>query len=183
MRKFFQTLGVMAAAGLGLALGFTWRGQGERQFSSLETPPAAMSASPDDSPTNGLLVAAALSSTRARDDSPLATELVRKLAKVTRVTRWLYWLEGIEKALLSDFPRLARVANGDATMTRLLALRWAELDLSHLFYTLATTPDRSFPAEELAEVLFDEWARREPDGAIAALQGTNQFGTHEIWRF
>jgi hypothetical protein len=187
MKKLLQTLGVMAAAGLGLALGFTWRGQGERQFSSLETLPMATPASAEDSLTNTLtnaLLAAAGLSSAPRDDSPLATQLAPELAKASRVTRWLYWLEGIEQASLSDFPRLAPLANGDATMTRLLALRWVELDLPHLFHTLATMAERrSFPTEELAEVLFDEWVRREPDAAIAALRGTNRFGTHEIWRF
>jgi hypothetical protein len=102
----------------------------------------------------------------------------------SRVARWLHWLEEIEKASLPDFPRLAGLANGDATATRLVALRWVQLDLRHLFNTLNAAQDRrTLPMDELAEVLFLEWARRDPDAALAALQGTNNVGTREAWRF
>ena len=61
----------------------------------------------------------------------------------SRVSRWLYWLEAIDKASLADLPRLAALANGDTTATRLVASRWVQLDLRHLFNTLAAGQDRS----------------------------------------
>ena len=35
------------------------------------------------------------------------------------VTRWLYWLEAMEKASASDFPRLFRLAEGNAATSGL----------------------------------------------------------------
>jgi hypothetical protein len=42
---------------------------------------------------------------------------------------------------------------------------------------------RGLPVDELAGVLFLEWARRDPDAAVAALHGTNSLGIRETWRF
>jgi len=182
MKFVFQLLGVVVAAGLGLGIGSVWRVKAERR-PDVQEPRTAMATRSDDSPKRGSLPDRKLAVTRVSDDSPLATQLARDLSMSSRVTRWLYWLEAIEKASLSDFPRLAGLANGDTTATRLVALRWVQLDLPHLFNTLASQARRTFPTDELAEVLLLEWARRDPDAAVAALQGTNHFGTRETWRF
>lgn len=116
--------------------------------------------------------------------SPLATQLALDLSLSSRVTRWLYWLEAVEKASLSDLPGLAVLARGDTTATRLVASRWVQMDLGHLYNTLAAAPgQRALPTDELGELLLLEMARRDPDGAIAALHGTNSFGIRELWRF
>ena len=70
------------------------------------------------------------------DDSPLATRLEKDLALSSGVTRWLYWLEALEKAAPSDFPRLDRLARGNPAVLRLVAERWAEFAPRHLFDTL-----------------------------------------------
>ena len=183
MKFLFQLLGVIVAAGLGLGIGLVWRVKAERRLDAHE-PRAAMAIKSDESPKRDSLPDRKRTVTRGSDDSPLATQLARDLAISSRVTRWLHWLEAIEKASLSDFRRLAVLANGDITATRLVASRWVQLDLQHLFNTLAASLDRrTFPTDELAEVLLLEWARRDPDAAVAALQGTNHFGTRETWRF
>lgn len=182
MRFLHQSLALSVAAGLGLTIGFVWRGNATHRRESPELR-TEMTTKPDAWRTS-VSSNRTVMTHRSHDDSPLATQLARDLFMSSRVTRWLYWTEAIERASLPDFPRLAALANGDGTATRLLALRWAELDLRHLFDTLAAAPDRrTLPTDELAEVLFYEWARRDPDGAIAALGGTNRFGTRDTWRF
>ncbi|HEU0009647.1 MAG TPA: hypothetical protein VFT34_07520 [Verrucomicrobiae bacterium] len=182
MKFLVQLLGVIVAAGLGLGMGLAWRAKAQRRPYSPELGAETPTRS-DDSRERGFLPGRKRMVTRVHDDSPLATQLAHDLSRSSRVTRWLYWLEAIEKASLSDFPRLASLANGDATATRLVASRWVQLDLGHLFNTLAAAQDRrTFPMDELADVLFLEWARRDPDAAISALQGTNDLGTREAWR-
>ncbi|MBM3834977.1 MAG: hypothetical protein FJ403_17225 [Verrucomicrobia bacterium] len=117
------------------------------------------------------------------DDSPLATQLERDLSMSSGVTRWLYWLEAIEKAKPADFPRLARLSQGNPTATRFLALRWVELDAGHLFDTLFASPREvaGLPFNELASALFEAWPKRDPDAAIAALGGTDSAAARN-WR-
>ena len=184
MKYLVQLLGVIVAAALGLAIGFTCRGlKTDRRAESTELR-AETTTKSDDSRKQDLFASRKLNVTHSSDDSPLATQLARDLALSSRVARWLYWLEAVEKASLADFPRLARLANGDTTATRLVASRWVQLDLPHLFNTLSDAQDRrALPVDELAGVLFLEWARRDPDAAVAALQGTNSLGIREMWRF
>jgi hypothetical protein len=95
----------------------------------------------------------------------------------TGVTRWLYWMEAIEKAGLGDFPRLARLAQGNSIMIGLLANRWVELDPRHMFDSInaGTKSGRALPSE-FESVLFNEWLKRDPDAVIAALNGPEVFG-------
>lgn len=186
MKFFVQSFVVTVSAALGLAIGYTFRGlKVERRPDSHElAAETSASKTPGAPPTRRFLPGGKLMAKRAHDDSPLATQLADDLSRSSRVSRWLYWLEAVEKASLSDFPRLAGLANGDFTATRLVASRWVQLDLRHLFDTLAAAPDgRTLPVDDLAGVLFQEWARRDPDAAVSALQGTNNLGTREAWRF
>ena len=184
MKFFVRLLGLAVAAALGLALGVVWRWKAEGRSDSAESHAKSETRSNDNSRKSNSLAGRGLTVTRSHDDSPLATQLARDLSISSRVTHRIYWLEAVEAASLSDFPRLAALAKGDAAATRLVASRWLQLDLQHCFNTLATAQDqRSLPVEELGEALFLEWVRRDPDGAIAALQGTNNLGTRELWRF
>jgi hypothetical protein len=185
MKYLIQLLGVMVAAALGLAIGFACRVlKADRHVDSPELRADMTTTRSDGSRKSDWPAARSLRVTHSRDDSPLATQLAHDLSISSRVARWLYWLEAIEKASLPDFPRLAALANGDTTATRLVASRWVQLDLPHLFNTLSTSQGRrTLPTDELAGVLFLEWARRDPDAAVAALQGTNNLGTRETWRF
>jgi hypothetical protein len=114
----------------------------------------------------------------------LATKLERDLAISSGVTRWLYWLEAIEKAQAADFPRLARLAQGDPAVLRLVASRWAELYPRHFFDTLvaASRGQGRLPVQELANILFREWPKRDPEAAIAALDSGENFGMRARWR-
>jgi len=181
-RILYHSVIILAAAGLGLAMGYILRGRTIGTAAPLERLPGNVRPIPEGK-SQPLRAGGNLTWARAHDDSPLATQLERDLSMSSGVTRWLYWLEGVEKARVSDFPRLARLAHGDAAATRLLAARWMELDLPHLFHTLSTVQDRrGFPVDALAEILFEEWPRRDPDAAVNALSGTNTFGTHDTWR-
>src|SRR6185503_12679663 len=183
MKFLVRLLGLTVAAALGLVVGAAWRWKAERGSDSPELR-AKTETRADDSSRRDLPPGRKITVIRTHDDSPLATQLARDLSISSRVTHRLYWLEAVEKASLSDFPRLAALAKGDGAATRLVASRWLQLDLQHCFTTLVTAQDpRALPMEELGEMLFLEWARRDPDGAIAALQGTNNLGTRELWRF
>ena len=94
------------------------------------------------------------------------------------VTRWLYWLEAIEKAVPVDFPPLLRLARGNAAATRLVSDRWIELYPRHVFDTIvaASKEGDGFGARDLAYQLFEEWPKRDPDAAIAALNQPGNFG-------
>lgn len=182
MKILLNSLIIVMAAALGLVAGFAWRGKPGRSSAATEL---RADSSSDNSATNRFRFTKKFATVRAHDDSPLATQLERDLSLSSGVTRWLYWLEAIEKAAPSDFPRLARLAQGNATATKLLAARWVEVAPRHLFDTLvaAAKDGRGFPADELATVLFEEWPKRDPDAVIAALSDTNHPGLSRDWRF
>ena len=121
---------------------------------------------------------------RFNDDSPLATKLERDLAKATGVTRWLLWLEAVEKAQPADFPRLARLAQNDSAALQFVAARWAQIAPRHFFDALvaATKGGRGLPVQPLARVLFQEWPKSDPEGAIAALSEPNNTGMRHAWQ-
>ncbi len=186
MKYLVQLVGLVIAAGLGLAIGFALPElKTDRLSDSSELRAEGRGTSPRLVPSRKhALLDRRLKAAHASDDSPLATKLARDLSLSSRVTRWLYWIEAVEKASLQDFPRLAGLAKGDATATRLVASRWMQLDLHDLFNTLAAAPNpHPLPVDELGGMLFLEWVRREPEAALAALQGTNSLGTREAWRF
>src|SRR5262249_17523705 len=111
MKKWaLRALLILVAAGLGLAIGGAWRGRRDQEPSveSRETTTSNTSARLSRPGTAG-----DRADSKAKDDSPLATQLERSLSISSGVTRWLYWLEAIEKAAVSDFPRLAMLAKSD----------------------------------------------------------------------
>lgn len=108
--------------------------------------------------------------------TPLAAELEQRLAVSDGVSRWLEWMAVMEKAKLSDFPDLARLAKGNSVALRMVSARWIELDRQHLFKTLvaeARSKDpasaSAFPLSEFGQQLFEEWSKSDPAAAIAAL--------------
>jgi hypothetical protein len=100
------------------------------------------------------------------------------------VTRWLYWLDALEKATPQDFPRLARLAQGDSTALRFVAARWVEVDPKHMLETIAaaSTDSSGLPVNALAQVLFEEWPKRDPKAVIAALNSVPRFKGDSNWR-
>ena len=166
MKLLFKALVMMAAIGLGLTLGFALRG---KHVSSVPGKEGAVSEKVAKAHEERSLSKRG-ASVRFNDDSPLATKLERDLSMSSGVTRWLYWLEAIEKAAPADFPRLLRLAQGNATAMRFVAARWAQLAPRHMLDNLLpaakTEPQLRY---ELADILFREWPKTDPDGMIAAL--------------
>src|SRR5262249_32740448 len=77
----------------------------------------------------------------------------------------------LEKAAPSDYPRLARLAQGNSYAFKLVAQRWAEFYPQHMLDCLvaANTGGPELPINELANVLFTDWTKRDPQAVIAAL--------------
>src|SRR5205809_499751 len=132
MKILFNSLLIIVAAGVGLALGFALRGRAVSTTAGLPADqlPAATVSEVRRSRVSNPPVRA-----RNNDDSPLATKLERDLSMSSGVTRWLYWLEAIEKAVPADFPRLLQLAQGNVAATRLVSDRWIELYPRHVFDT------------------------------------------------
>src|SRR4030095_9936024 len=98
--------------------------------------------------------------------------LARNVSRTSSVTRWLYWLEALDKAQPADFPRLVRLAQTNNTALRFVPAPWVAIPPRHLFDTLmhnsgGLLDDQLFAS--LANSLFTEWPKHNPDAAIAAL--------------
>jgi hypothetical protein len=181
MRLIFNSTLMIAAAGLGIAAGFALRG---RIVSGNSASATSARASTAPSISNSASDTSRPALVRGVDDSPLATRLEHDLAMSSGVTRWLYWLQAMEKALPSDFPRLARLAQSDPAALRLVARRWAELYPQHLFHTIMASPASGNTAStaELVRTLFDLWPKSDPEAAITALNGPENFGMRNAFR-
>jgi hypothetical protein len=179
MKIALHALVIVVAAGIGLALGFVFRGKPR----SVTQSPDLVAASSDSRQSN-VARASIRKRVRLNDDSPLTTRLEQDLSMSSGVTRWLYWLEALEKAQPADFPRLVRLAQGNSTAMRFVSARWIEVAPRHMFDTLVTASKHGdgFPVNDLGYQLFQEWPKRDPDAAIAALSGTNNFGLRSAWR-
>ena len=178
MKIVFNLLLITVAAALGLAVGYLFRGKLKRPSAS----PAPISiASTQSAQRAGKSMRQLTTSTN--DTSPLATQLERDLSMTSGVTRWLYWLDALEKATPQDFPRLVRMAQGNPTAMRFVAARWVEVDPRHMFDTIvaASGSNNGFPVNELAQILFEEWPKRDPKSVIEALD-SNAGPTFRGWR-
>jgi hypothetical protein len=181
MKIVVNSVAVLVAACLGLAVGLALRskrisGNSESGAAALKSRVGqeAQGAGPHDERQE----------LRPTDDSPLATKLERDLAKSSGVTRWLYWLDAVEKAAPSDFPRLARLAQHSPAALEFVAARWAQIAPRQMFDTLvgATRNGSGFPVREMAPVLFREWPKSDADAAIAALNEPGELGPRHYWR-
>jgi hypothetical protein len=184
MKIILNTLILAAAVGIGLTLGFALRAKHVAAAATSAAPsPLPSSAAPR---TNSFRGFGQRPGFRVNDDSPLATQLEYDLSKSSGVTRWLYWMEALEQAAPADFPRLARLAQGNPTALKFVAARWVEIAPRHLFDTTvaAIRSGRGFPDYDLMSVLYREWPRQDPDAAIAAFNepGALVLGERD-WRF
>jgi hypothetical protein len=171
---------LVVAAAIGLGVGFALRAKhpARTDLSTDASRDISMSR------TNSVRGSNKLARARFNDDSPLATKLERALSMSAGVTKWLLWLDAIEKAAPSDFPRLLRLAQGNPAATRLIADRWIELYPRNVFETLVAA-FRSYPSQsmiELANRFFQEWPKHDPDAAIAALNDSQNPGLSLHWR-
>lgn len=167
-----------AACVLGLAVGFALRARTTERLN------AGASGTSGTKSSKGHSAGDSNRASVASDDSPLATQLERSLKISSGVTRWLLWVETLEKAGPADFPRLARLARGNPTAIRFLALRWLDLAPRHFFDTLLTEvrSGNSVWTRELTDILFNEWPKRDPQGVIDALNEAGDFGMRDLWR-
>src|SRR5262245_6957829 len=162
MKIALNLLLLLVAASLGLTLGLALRGRvvsrdtARRNETSISSE-AAQTKSPGSSRRSNRV--------GASDDSPLATKLEHDLSISKGVTHWLLWLQALEKAHPSDFPRLARLAQGKPAAIRFLAARWVEIAPRHLYDALvaAVKNGGSFPVRELSDALFDQWPKKNPE--------------------
>src|SRR5688500_8207507 len=112
MKTLFHSLIIVLAAGIGLVVGVALRGKSVPEDKNVPATNQSAAASPGKFRQRSVVRV---------DDSPLTTKLARDLSMSKGVTRWLYWLEAIEKAVPADFLRLAKLAQGNSTATRLIA--------------------------------------------------------------
>jgi hypothetical protein len=180
MKIVINSAVIVCAAAIGLVVGFVFRGTSHSR--EMQT---AISTSIDTNDSKSGRREGRRTRIRFNDDSPLATKLEQDISMSSGVTRWLYWLEALEKAAPADFPRLAQLARGNATALRFVGAKWAEVAPQHLFDTMVAETQRgsAFPVSDLGQLLFQEWPKRDPEAAIAALSGTNDFGIRNSWRF
>jgi len=177
MKILVNSFAILIAAAIGLGVGFLLRGKPKHEEfivakSESQTIPQRLSA-------------LRRQAVPRIDDSPLTTKLARDLSMSSGVTRWLYWLEALDKAQPADFPRLVRLAQTNDTALRFVTARWVEIAPRHMFDTIvaAHKNPQGLPVDQLANTLFSEWPKRDPDAAIAALNESGEVGMGRHWRF
>src|SRR5258705_12112323 len=112
MKIIVHSLVIIVGAAIGLVVGFALRDKHPLPTAKAGTPtthwryggPNAKS----DMPAKG----GTPRSAQVNDDSPLATKLERDLSMSSGVTRWLHWVDALEKAMPTDFPRLFQLTKG-----------------------------------------------------------------------
>ncbi len=177
MKPVSRILVLLVAAVAGLGIGFAWRGNRPAAHDTNEASSEAASNNPSSKNQ-------AHSRPPTPDNSPLATQLAKNLAMSSGVTRWLYWLEAIEKASPSDFPRLAELARKNPAAMRFLAARWAAIAPRQMFDYLAhlSRGDRDFPWD-LKDTLLREWMKTDREGVIAALSERPGVPGKQGWQY
>jgi hypothetical protein len=173
MKFYIQLLVVVAAAGLGLATGLILRAKNSPSAEVSEEPSLAIPTQPRQF-EHGQRNGPGRGGVRPGADSLVAAELERHLATASGDTRWLYWMEALEKATTTDFRPLAKLARGDNSAARLLAVRWIELDPPDFFDFLMAAvlqgAGEDFLAyEDANRMLLEQWWKRDPEAVIAAL--------------
>jgi hypothetical protein len=164
-----------AGAAAGAGIGWILRGTPSRDVGHRNGASALTAAAGDKSKTAGSNKG--LSGAPSEADDLLGSEL----ARCTGAMRWLFLLGAAEKAAPADMPGLLRAAKGDSAATRMLAVHWAEIGPKHMLETLFAERTKRLTAgkfgadraeiRDLLDVLFEEWPKRDPEGAIAALNG------------
>ena len=178
MNKLRTILVFGAAAVLGVGAGVIFRkshSRSEAQTNQPPIPPAANFGNAKPHLTHGA----------PADDSPLATKLAQDLTISKGVKTWLLWLEAMEKAGPADFPRLVRLAQSNPAALRFVAARWVEIAPRHLYDTLVAavrSGSSGFPLREVSQALFDQWPKKDPEAAIAALNEPGDLGPRALWR-
>jgi len=165
------------AAGLGLWIGNRWsRSDASAEISRDATSAGAASTRA----AGGIPGRAGPGGPAGSPFLPLVQQLSEDLSRSTGELRWLHWMDALERAVPADYPRLLRLAGTDSNALRLVASRWMELDPRGLFDHLAAN---GFVQDEVARLLFRDWARRDPEGAIRALDADENQAAPRWLRF
>ena len=166
MKIFLKPLLIVMGAAIGLAVGLALR-----ERSVFNTDESVSNTSAATAPAKRISHPNRRAGISVHDDSPLTTKLEQDLSTSSGITRWLYWLEALERAAPADFPRLVGLAKGNPAALRLVEERWVDVAPRHLFDTIvaAMKDRRGLDVSELAQILFAEWPKRDPDAAIRAL--------------
>jgi hypothetical protein len=175
MRRLVQCLTIVVAIALGAAAGLAWqRASAKRSERTVGGTLAQVAAGTihSNSRVSGSRI-------RREDDLPLATRLERGISGANSVTRWLLWFEALEKAELDDYPQLVRLTDKNPAAFRLLAARWIDQSPEHLLNHLPVP--KSGVADRLAETLFLEWPKRDPEGVIMALNKPEHTALRHYW--
>ena len=178
-----NSLVLLVAAGLGLVLGVVLRGKSVRDAGAESQVDVVSS---KDSQGKSARNSKQRTQVRVNDDSPLTTKLARDISMSSGVIRWLYWLEAMEQASTSDYLRLLQLAEGNPAAIRLVSQRWIALYPRHAFDTLVEATRNGRPLtkgmRELSRSLFRDWPKSDPEAAIAALSGPEDFAMRDSWR-
>ncbi len=171
----------LAGAAAGAGLGWLLRG----------APPVPTTSAEHDGPTSSAAASGRPrkpgETTRSTDQA--ANELETELARRQGPMRWLSLLGAVDQATAADMPALLRSAKGLPGATRLLASRWAALDPRHMFDALSADYARHPGDDSLAHdsqvrsLLFETWANKDPEAAIAALNDLARLPGMESERF
>lgn len=181
MKSLVNVIIIVVAIGAGLMTGRIWKKHhGAREANQLA---GVLEATNDHSAV--AVHANRMPIRRSFDDSPLATTLQQRLSSTSGVTNWLCWMDALEKAQPSDFPRLLRLARGHPAAWDILVNRWAEIAPRQMFDGLVTASKTGsdLPIIELGRTLFGQWIKQDPEAAVAALNEPGAVGMRDSWRW
>jgi len=180
MKTAVNVLILLAAIGAGVIAGSIWK----RHRGPCEVNQLTLSLGTTNDAT-GNIHPHGKGTARSFDDSPLTTELERKLSSSSGVTNWLCWMGALEKAQPNDFPRLLRLARGHAAAWDIVVNRWAEIAPRQMFDALvaASKSGNDLPITELGRSLFDKWLKQNSEAAIEALNEPGALGMRDSWRW
>ncbi len=179
MKAVVNLIVLLTAIGAGLISGSIWKRNHTSGIVNQSAP-----ASTNDDPGR-VLRPHRQAATHSLDDSPLATELEKKLSPSSGVTNWLCWMDALEKAQPSDFPRLLRLSRSHSAAWDIVVNRWSEIAPRQMFDTLvaASKSGNDLPVVDLGRTLFDQWIKQDPEAAIAALNEPGAVGMRDSWRW
>jgi len=163
MKDLILSLLVAISAVVGWEIGVRWKRHAQLHQDSRESVAIEPQMTYADAARNG----------KPRWSLPLSIQLQQELARSTGVTNALLWLAAIEKAQPQDYLDLALIARGNTDIWRVILDRWINSSPRSLFDALIATAkgQKGLPLDwELTSWFFTQWAKKDPDAAIAAMR-------------
>ena len=173
LRSFFVLL---AVAAISTALGYLLHGARYHRADLHQNGAMGLTAPPT---TNG----SDKNLPPTQKNSPLLVEFERDLQTTEGVARWLRWVETLEEAKATDFPRLFALARGNPELTQLVATKWAEKDARGFFRVLVgLSKSGGENLWEPSRILFSAWSNSDREGMIAAIDALSPGAEPSSWR-